>query len=279
RTGRGLWRPLVVLTAVIACLLLHFSDFVWRHAPELTFLQFPWRWLLLLSLALAAFAGLAIRGTAATRRKNMLRVAAVLVVAGCVSSVAWVYFWQPCDEEDNVHAQVATFRDGGFEGTDEYTAVPADNDAIQQDLPQIRVIRSADGDEANSASGANPEWQAGGTALQASEVQIRRWDAEWMSATIRSGGRSGAAFAVLRVMDYPAWQVTVNGDRVETRPKRDDGLMTVPLAVGMSNIDVRYAATPDVLVGRVLSLLAAVLWIGLAAPMVLAARGRRQRIS
>jgi hypothetical protein len=269
---RGPWWPLVALAVVIAGLLLPFSDGVWRHAPELRFLQFPWRWLLVLSLALAALVGLALREGARTRRANLTRVGAVVVVAVCVSGVAWVFFWQPCDDEDSVRAQVATFRDGGFEGTDEYTAAPADNDAIQQELPQIRVVRAADGDEGNSAAGQNPEWKPGGADLIPSEIQIRRWDVERMSATVRSG----AGFAVLRVMDYPAWRVTVNGARVDARPRRDDGLMTVPVAEGTSEIEVRYGATPDVWAGRVLSLMAAILWIGLAG---LAARGRRQRLS
>jgi hypothetical protein len=255
-----LWGALVALAAVIACLLLPFSDVVWRDAPEMRFLQFPWRWLLVLSLVLAGLVGLALKG-AGTRRANLLRVGAVVAVAVCVSGVAWVYFWQPCDDEDNVRAQVATFRDSGFEGTDEYTAAAADNDAIQQDLPRIRLLRAADGDEGNSAAGANPEWQGGGADLLPSEVQIRRWDVERMSATVRSG----AGFAVLRVMDYPAWRVTVNGAPVDSRPWRDDGLMVVPVAAGVSQIDVRYGATPDVWAGRILSLAAAILWLGLAA--------------
>jgi len=273
---RGLWAPLVALAAVIAGLLLPFSDGVWRDVPEMRFLQFPWRWLLVLSLVLAALAGLTLREGTRTRRANLLRVGAVVAVAVCVAGVAWVYFWQPCDDEDNVRAQTATFRDGGFEGTDEYTAAQADNDAIQQDLPQIRVVKSADGDEGNDAAGANPEWQAGGPSshpdLLPSEVQIGRWNVEQMSATVRLEG-SGAGFAVLRVMDYPAWRVTVNGARVDARPRRDDGLMAVPVAAGVSEIEVRYAATRDVWAGRILSLVAAILWLGLAA------RQRRQRLS
>ena len=190
-----------------------------------------------------------------------MRVGAVVVVAACVSGVAWFYFWQQCDDEDNVRAQAATFRDGGFQGTDEYTAAAADNDAIQQDLPRIRLLRAADGDEGNSAAGANPEWQAGGADLLPSEVQIGRWDVERMSAT----ERSAAGFAVLRVMDYPAWRVTVNGAPVDTRPRRDDGLMVVPVAAGVSQIEVRYGATRDVWAGRILTLTAAILWLGLAA--------------
>jgi len=254
------WGALVALAAVSAGLLLPFSDVVWRDAPEMRFLQFPWRWLLVLSMVLAGLVGLALKG-AGTQRANLLRVTAVVVVAACVSGVAWVYFWQPCDDEDNVRAQVARFRDGGFQGTDEYTAAAADNDAIQQDLPRIRLLRAADGDEGNGAAGANPEWQGGGADLPSSDVQIGRWDVERMSATVRSG----AGFAVLRVMDYPAWRVTVNGAPVDSRPRRDDGLMVVPVAAGVSQIDVRYGATPDVWAGRILSLAAAILWLGLAA--------------
>jgi len=269
---RGLWAPLVALAMVIAVLLLPFSDVVWRLAPELKFLQFPWRWLLVLSMVLAALVGLALREGAKTRRGNLQRVAAVVVVAACVSGVAWFYFWQPCDDEDNVRAQVATFRDGGFQGTDEYTAAAADNDAIQQELPRIRVLRAADGDEGKSAAGANPEWQAGGADLLPSEVQIGRWNVERMSATVRSG----AGFAVMRVMDYPAWRVTVNGKPVNARPRRDDGLLAIPLAAGVSQIEVRYGPTLDVWAGRILSLVAAILWLGMAG---LAVRGRRQRLS
>jgi hypothetical protein len=256
-----LWGSLTVLGILIACLLLPFSDVVWRHVPELAFLQFPWRWLLVLSLVLSALAGLALRDETATRNAVLARVAAVIAMAGCMSGIAWVYFWQPCDEEDNVRAQLATFRGEGFEGTDEYTATPADNGDVQQGLPRIRVLRSAVDDEADSGVAQNPEWQAGGADLQPSEIQIRRWDVERMSATIQSG----AGFAVLRLMDYPAWRVSVNGAPSNARPRREDGLMTLPLAAGTSEIEVRYGATKDVWLGRFLSLIAVVLWVGLAA--------------
>lgn len=269
RRARSLWGPLAVLGAVIACLLLPFSDVVWRHAPELAFLQFPWRWLLVLSLVLASLTGLELRGEMLTRRAALARVAAVVVVAGCMSGVAWAYFWQPCDEEDNVRAQLTTFQGEGFAGTDEYTAAPADNGDIQQGLPRIRVLQSAGGDEADSSVAQNAEWQASTADLQPSEIQIRRWDVERISATIHSG----AGFAVLRVMDYPAWRVSVNGAPVNARPRRDDGLMTIPLTDGTSKIEVRYGATRDVWLGRFLSLIAVVLWVGLEAFR------RRQQVS
>ena len=54
-------------------------------------------------------------------------------------------FFQPCDEEDAVAAQVAAFRQGEAPGTDEYTPLGADNASIQQHLPLVRVLRARPG--------------------------------------------------------------------------------------------------------------------------------------
>ena len=35
---------------VILLLQLPLSDVIWKHAPHLKFLQFPWRWLMALSV-------------------------------------------------------------------------------------------------------------------------------------------------------------------------------------------------------------------------------------
>ncbi len=65
----------------------------------------------------------------------------------------WLFF-QPCDDEDAVAAQVAGFRQGGgSEGTDEYTPMGADNASIQQHLPLVRVLRRAQDDTADSTKG------------------------------------------------------------------------------------------------------------------------------
>ena len=63
-------------------------------------------------------------------------------------------FFQPCDDEDAVAAQVAGFRQGqGTQGTDEYTPVGADNPSVQQHLPLVRVLRAAQDDTADSSQG------------------------------------------------------------------------------------------------------------------------------
>ena len=62
-----------------------------------------------------------------------------------------------------------------------------------------------------------------------------------------------AGFAVLRLVDYPAWRVTVNSQTLQDRPLRDDGLMAVPVIAGVNAIDIRWRTTSDVIAGRTVS--------------------------
>ncbi len=249
----GVRGPLIFLAVIIAALLFPFSDAIWQHIPELKFLQFPWRWLLVLGLVCSLLCGMCLRGEAGTRRNISLRAGAILLLACVMSGLASFYFWTACDEEDNVRAQLATFHDGGFEGTDEYTATPADNDEIQQSLPSIRVLRRANEDEGDGSVTANPQWQARAADSLPAQIHIGRWDVEHMRAQVDATERG---FAVLRLMDYPAWRVRVNGVLVKTRPRREDGLMVVPIPAGSSQIEIAYGITGDMWAGRVLSLLA-----------------------
>ena len=92
----------------------------------------------------------------------------VLAIGG-----GWLFF-QPCDDEDAVGAQVAAFRLGqGTQGTDEYTPVGADNASIQQNLPLVRVVRTAEDDTADSTAGDNPEWRAGDPGSIAAKVAAK----------------------------------------------------------------------------------------------------------
>lgn len=261
--------PLIVLAIVIAVLLLSVSDPLWRHLPELKFLQFPWRCLLVLSLIASTLTALSLRGEATTRRALLLRAAAIVTIASTLSALAWTTYWQPCDDEDNIQAQQATFQTGGFEGTDEYTASPADNGDIQQGLPAIRILSQSNADEADSSTAENPAWHASPKEQSDERTQITRWNVEHMAVTVDS---PTAAFAVLRLMDYPAWRVSLNGQQIQTGPHRDDGLMTIPIAAGHSQIDVQYAATPDLWTGRILSLLSIILLLALTL-------SRRHRLS
>lgn len=249
-----LWGPLVILGGLIAALQFRWSDLVWRVAPDLKYLQFPWRWMLVLGLVAAALLGLGVRRAGGWLHARSTRGLLAVGLACGMAVLAGMLFWQSCDEDDNVPAQVATFHGLGFAGTDEYTPRGAENDDIQPGLPPVRVLRAADADEGP----LNPDldtWAPIPADEVPATVQVGKWDGERRAAVVTS---SGAGFAVLRLMDYPAWQVRVNGVAVPVaeRMHREDGLMTIPVHAGTTRIDVRWETTPDAWAGRLLSLTA-----------------------
>jgi hypothetical protein len=223
------------------------------------FLQFPWRWLVALSLVACVLAGMTV---------DKIRVRALLIIAAMAIG-GGVLFFQPCDDEDAVTAQVAGFRTGqGTQGTDEYTPVGADGAAIQQDLPLVRVLRAPQDDTAQSSQGPNPDWKAGDPGSITAKLDARRRNGEhWFIylATPETG------YAVLRLMEYPSWRVTVDGKPAQDRPGRDDGLMAVPVVAGSHVIEVQWSASSDVIAGRAISA------ISLLALAVVAMLERRQR--
>ena len=250
-----LWMPLVVVGACVCALQLRWSDIAWRLTPELKYLQFPWRWMLVLAMVVGALTGLALRGEAKTRRAIAVRAAGTLLLACGMASVAATLFWQPCDEEDNVAAQIAAFHARGFEGTDEYTPQGADNGEIQPGLPAVSIL---DAPNAGLAASVKGDATSPGSA---NEVKIKRWDCERRSVMVNS---PGAAYAVLRLMDYPAWQVMRNGGEVRDRAQRSDGLMAITVQAGANEIDVRWRRTSDQWAGDGVSLAALAITLALA---------------
>jgi hypothetical protein len=254
--------PLIALGAVIAFLLFPISKIIWYIGPELRFLQFPWRWLLVLGLIFAVLATTALSGLISARRYKILFAAVLLAAATVLCVHAWRHFWLECDYEDNVRAQIETLHESGFHGTDEYTPDHADPGDIQQNLAPVRVVSSDDGDEGDSSIQQNPDWQPNMDELQPAIVQIRRWQLEHMTAEVQI---TEPGYALFRLMDYPAWRVRVNKNLVSNRPRRDDGLLIVPVPAGASTIDVQYSTTPDMWAGRIITLIALIVWLALAA--------------
>jgi hypothetical protein len=253
-------RPRVVLTALLPIILLlqlPLSNAIWKLAPHMAFLQFPWRWSIALGVAGCALAGMAVVGETKWWRAF---VAGIVIAAMAISG--GIIFFQPCDDEDAVTPQMAAFQEGsGVEGTDEYTPVGVDNAAIQQHLPLVRVLHAEQDDTADSTPGDNPEWKAGDPGSIQADVDARRPNGEhWLISTTTAQ----AGFAVLRLMDYPAWRVTVDSKQVSHRPNREDGLMAVPLPAGHHQIEVRWQATSDVIAGRAFAAIALLALLGVA---------------
>ena len=100
----------------------------------------------------------------------MLSLASLHVVAGGDSSSG-----NPAMTKTTLPRSARTFHESGFEGTDEYTPIDADNGDIQQDLPAGANLKTADADEADSSVAENPEWQANTADTVNARVKILRW--------------------------------------------------------------------------------------------------------
>jgi len=260
-------RPRMVLTALLPILLLlqlPASYVIWKHTPHLKFLQFPWRWTLALSVVTCLLAGMAVKKT----NRGTAMLAGLFIAAMAIGG--GLLFFQPCDDEDAVAAQIAGFRQGqGTQGTDEYTPTGADNSAVQQHLPLVRLLSATQDDTADSSTGDNPDWRAGAAGSIAATVNVKQSNAEhWIVSVVSPE----TGYAVLRLMDYPSWRVTLDGRPVQDRPVRDDGLMTVPVTAGNHVVEVQWAATRDVLTGRLVS---AISLLALAIVGMLERRERR----
>src|SRR5882757_3361981 len=242
-----LW--LASLASLIPLLLLPISAPLWRHAPQLAYMQFPWRWL----LVLAPVAALFVAGSLAQRTRTAWLITAV--VALCVASIVACArpFHQYCDDQDNVSAQLALMHDGtGQEGTDEYTPHDDDNAEVDQDMPEVRVLVSPGAEEPDSGKVQNPEYQPDPNAERHATIAVTQWLSERRAVALNT---PAAGYAIFRLMDYPAWTVRRNGAEIAQRPRRDDGLLTIAVPQGQSQIDIRWNTTPDIWIGRTLSLL------------------------
>jgi hypothetical protein len=222
---------LAFLTAGIAFMLTPLSAPLWRYLPELRFLQFPWRLLAVLG-PLFGFA------LALVLRRFRLRSCITALLCAVVFVLPSYYaFHQRCYPEDTVSARLTVFRSSnpGTDPTDEYTPITADNDSLSEDNPGYWLAAAAD------------------TAAPPSSVPAPaplRLDLSPATATT----------LVLNLRDYPAWRVTVNHSLVETRLKRKDGLIAIPLPGGPAHIEIRYAMLSDQKLGYVLSLLSLLLF-------------------
>jgi hypothetical protein len=261
RATRHFWLPLALLIPILFLLQLPISALFW-NLPKLQFLQFPWRWLMVLGTPYAIF--LAAATPLAARRSRlwaMIGWAAILLTFTVIASRV---FFQPCDEEDAVDNQVALFHDGpGVEGTDEYSPLDSDNSLVASGLPDACLVSDSSQSLGESDHGSEPVWYPEQGSCD-DTFTAKLWQNEHKLIDIDS---DHDGFVILRLRSYPAWEITVNGKPAAPSAAREDGLIAVPVPAGPSTIEARWVTTTDVLWGRWISLgslvLLLILWIGL----------------
>lgn len=222
-TGRDLWIGLSIWAGACAVFMFPFTIILWKILPKMQFMQFPWRWLLCLSMIFTLF-------VTAGPKKWWMR-ASVCLLYVIVIVVGWYRIQAPWwDTAADLREMVDNMYIGaGYEGTDEYTPLGADPSAVDKDARKVTVDGPARAD-----------------------IHVLRWDAESKSFTAQM---SSADQVALRLFSYPAWKTEVNGREVKTSSRATTGQMLVPVEAGMNRVEIRFVRTWDRALGEWISLL------------------------
>lgn len=254
------WILLGAIPFAVFLMLLPISLPVWNLLPKLRFLQYPWRWLLLVEAPMGIFVAAVVWPLRRTWARVVVAGVCVGVFLASTSYCART-FLRSCLEGDTVGELRSLYQsEGGLEGTDEYEPPDSDHWKIATGLPDACLTTDSDATlgvaaDANSMPVWGPEQ---GSCLATAQAGMRNAAHLSLSMVAPQSG-----FLVLRLLAYPAWQITVNGHVTEPADARDDGLLAVPVAKGQVKLDADWITTPDVTAGRALTGLAVALLVGL----------------
>jgi 6-pyruvoyl-tetrahydropterin synthase related domain len=222
-----LWRVMLVLAAASTLLMLRPTALLWAVLPKLRFVQFPWRWMSILAVIYAYFAAASL----ARARPRWIWIATLAMVPLATGTFYVEHTWW--DSEDIPSLRAAVAGGAGFEGTDEYDPLGDDHTNIPDKSPAAQVLSIDDQKPLNA------------------KVELDRWTAEEKILHIST---PTAALLALRLLNYPAWRVEVNGKTV--LPQRLDEINEIVVSVppGDSRVRVHFIQTPDRRVGVFIAL-------------------------
>ena len=225
RLDDQVWSALGLWAVACGVLLFPISLALWDFLPKMQFMQFPWRWLLCLSMIFTIFVSVGLRSLWWRIAVCVLSILAIVAVWHRVQTPWWDNAGDLREMQDNMENRA------GYEGTDEYTPEGADPTAIDKDARNVTV--------------AGPARAA---------IHVFRWDAESKTFTAKMSAPDHLA---LRLFPYPAWRTEVNGRVVATAARESSGQMLVPVEAGTNRVQITFIRTWDRRLGGWISLVVA----------------------
>jgi uncharacterized membrane protein len=232
------WLALLLLAGLATVLMLRFTSPLWAVLPKLRFVQFPWRWMSLLAVVFAVFLGSAM----GRKRRGWIWAVVTFALIGGTGALLVQHGWW--DTQDIPALRAAIANGEGFDGTDEYDPAGDDHTNLPTKSAEAMVM------DTDSIPGPNSR----------PTIRADRWSPEDKEVSVNS---REPFFLGLRLLNYPAWRVEVNGAAVTPRGGDDYNQMIVPVPAGESHVRVRFARTWDRTVGDSISLATAffLLWL------------------
>jgi hypothetical protein len=218
---RAVWTALAGWAVACSVLLFSVTAVLWRILPKLEFMQFPWRWLLCLSMIFSLFVVAALPRWWMRAAVTLLGVAVIIGVWHRIQAPWWDNAGDLHEMQDNMEDSI------GYEGVEEYAPIGADLSAINKDVRNVTTVGPAH-----------------------AAIRVSQWAAEAKSFTAEM---SAADQLALKLFSYPAWRVEVNGRVVQTR-ESGAGQMLMPVEAGMNRVEMRFVRTWDRTLGGWISI-------------------------
>jgi hypothetical protein len=237
--SKSLWAALLLLGSIATLMMFRLTALFWSLLPKMRFVQFPWRWMSVVAVVCSCFLAAAIE-----RRRGWLWFVLVAVLSFPLGYFLTQNTWWDPDE---MSTQLAAIKSGtGYEGVDEYDPLGDDHLDLPKRTPLAKILP----DQPDNSRGKGPS----------AKIQIETWRTDNHKLFVESSEPGRVA---LRLLNYPVWQVTVNGKTVTPGNLDDLDQMVVPIEAGKSEIQVRFVRTTDQTAGIALSIFSLLLAAGL----------------
>jgi|HubBroStandDraft_6_1064221.scaffolds.fasta_scaffold90589_2 hypothetical protein len=241
---------LAALGIVAFSLMLPPSNLLWRALPELRFVQFPWRWLEVLDLVFAFFVAVAI-GRSRQQRVSWLAGAIVFLAIGAAATAMILTGWW--DSADVPAIANAVHSGPGYEGTDEYAPLGSDRYELPGNPDETERVEGVSSVPADRISEFDTD---SGDVVPVTNVKlhIEIWSAEHREFTAETAAETTLA---VKLLNYPAWEVRLDGEEIPADVAPDTGQMLVDLPPGSHRVAIQFRRTWDRTAGGVISALSA----------------------
>jgi 6-pyruvoyl-tetrahydropterin synthase related domain len=250
---RDAFRAFTAVFAASVLMVLPISAVIWRTAPALFYVQFPWRWLGPMGLALSFFIAAAVQQSS----KGMVLAAGVCALGLATLAVFTVLINTKAD------VMLASLKRSVSEGTG-YLGTPyflprdikVNEVGIPVDLTRGEAAVSEVGSEV--ADGQPGDYHGPPAAAETAQIAITRWSANAREITVDTPQPASIRFRLFR---YPGWYGYLDGRPIDTLTTDARGAVVVPVPSGVSRVRLVYQRTPDQMWGIVVSTFFLVIWL------------------
>ena len=239
-----------LLAVVSSFLMLPLSRILWRYLPTLEFLQFPWRWLIVLTVSWAALI------SAAIKFRSKLFWFAAAFVCGAALALSLKVGWGGHDVS-TVAQKFAS--ESGYFSTTNFTPLGANRFTLEEHAPLLQ--------RADEKGELLP--------LQDASAQVTQWSAERKQFSVQA--RSETTLAI-KLLNYPAWEVLVDGRPADVELFKKNGQMLITVPPGTHAVDLRFRRTRDRAIGGAISA-ASVILLLIVSGVLWRSERRKLRIS